>query len=318
MQSAMASYLVTGGAGFIGSNLVEALVDRGHAVRVLDDFSTGNRNNLSPWLERIDLQEGSLVDFEACRRATEGVDYVLHQGALPSVPKSMKQPVETNAVNVTGTLNILVAARDNKVKRVVYAASSSAYGNTRTLPKVETMAASPRSPYAVQKHTGELYCRVFHEGFGLETVALRYFNIFGPRQDPSSLYSAVIPKFAAACLAGQAPTIHGDGETSRDFTFIENVVSANLLACEAPKASGEVFNVACGERISLNQLAEVIREKVGQGQPAEHGPERAGDVKHSLADITKARELMGYVPLVRFADGIERTVEYYRSLFANA
>lgn len=312
----MATYLVTGGAGFIGSNLVEALVERGHSVRVLDDLSTGKRANLAPWLDRIELHEASLVDLGACRRAVEGVEYVLHQGALPSVPKSMKQPIETNAVNVTGTLNLLVAARDAGARRVVYAASSSAYGDTPTLPKVETMPAAPKSPYAIQKHTGELYCRMFTEGFGLETVALRYFNIFGPRQDPTSFYSAVIPKFIAACLRDEAPTIHGDGETSRDFTYVDNVVAANLLACEAPKeAAGRVMNIACGERITLNELARVVREAVGRGQPPSHGPERPGDVRHSLADISLARGLIGYAPVIRFSEGIQRTVAHYRAHF---
>jgi nucleoside-diphosphate-sugar epimerase len=308
------SYLVTGGAGFIGSNLVEALIARGERVRVLDDFSTGSRENLAPWLDAIELVEGSLVDLETCRRAAEGVDYVLHQGALPSVPKSMQRPAETNAVNVTGTLNVLLAARDAGVKRVVYAASSSAYGDTPTLPKVETMPAAPKSPYAVQKHTGEMYCQVFTESFGLETVALRYFNIFGPRQDPSSTYSAVIPKFVSACLRDEAPVINGDGETSRDFTFVENVVQANMQACVAPAgAAGQVVNIACGERVTLKELARVIREAVGRGQPAVHREERPGDVKHSLADIGRARALIGYVPVVRFAEGIARTVEHYRA-----
>jgi nucleoside-diphosphate-sugar epimerase len=308
------SYLVTGGAGFIGSNLVEALIARGERVRVLDDFSTGSRENLAPWLDAIELVEGSLVDLETCRRAAEGVDYVLHQGALPSVPKSMQRPAETNAVNVTGTLNVLLAARDAGVKRVVYAASSSAYGDTPTLPKVETMPAAPKSPYAVQKHTGEMYCQVFTESFGLETVALRYFNIFGPRQDPSSTYSAVIPKFVSACLRDEAPVINGDGETSRDFTFVENVVQANMQACVAPAgAAGQVVNIACGERVTLKELARVIREAVGRGQPAVHREERPGDVKHSLADIGRARALIGYVPVVLFAEGIARTVEHYRA-----
>lgn len=313
----MAKYLVTGGAGFIGSNLVEALVDGAHTVTVLDDLSTGKRTNIEPWLDRIRFVEGSITDLETCRDAVEGADYVLHQAALPSVPKSMEFPVETNAVNVDGTLNILVAARDAGVKRVVYAASSSAYGDTPTLPKVETMPACPLSPYAVQKYTGEMYCRVFASAFGLETVALRYFNIFGPRQDPNSLYSAVIPKFVAACLRDEAPTINGDGETSRDFTFIDNVVQANLAACTAPpEASGRVFNVACGTRITLNELARVVREAIGRGKPPVHGPARPGDVKHSLADIEAGRSLLGYQPAVDFETGIGRTIHYYREILA--
>jgi UDP-glucose 4-epimerase len=303
---------VTGGAGFIGSNLVEALLSRGEKVRVLDDFSTGKRANLAPFMEKIELVEGSITNPDDCHRAVEGADFVLHQAAIPSVPKSVEIPIETNAANVGGTLNMLVAARDAKVKRLVYAASSSAYGDTPTLPKVETMPAAPKSPYAVQKYTGELYCRVFHSTYGLETVALRYFNIFGPRQDPTSFYSAVIPKFITACAKDEAPTIFGDGETSRDFTHIDNVVHANLLACAADsKCAGHVMNVACGERFTLNELASTIREHVGKGKAATHGEERVGDVKHSLADIGKAQELIGYEPQVKFAEGIRRAVEWY-------
>jgi nucleoside-diphosphate-sugar epimerase len=309
----MAHYLVTGGGGFIGSNLVETLVGRGERVRVLDDFSTGKRENLAPWRDRIEVLEGSLTRIEDCRRAADGVDYVLHQGALPSVPKSVELPRETNEVNVVGTLNMLVAARDAKAKRFVFAASSSAYGDTPTLPKVETMPASPKSPYAVQKYAGELYCRVFFETYGLETVALRYFNIFGPRQDPTSFYSAVIPKFITAYLRGDVPTIFGDGETSRDFTFIENVVNANLAACTAPSAcAGQVMNIACGERISLNDLARVIAEALNSTEKPRYAPERVGDVKHSLADIGRAEALIGYVPKVKFAEGIRRTIDWYR------
>jgi UDP-glucose 4-epimerase len=310
----MAQYLVTGGAGFIGSNLVEALVAKGERVRVLDDFSTGKRDNLAPWLDQIELITGSITDIEACRQAVKGVDYVLHQGAMPSVPKSVELPRESNEANVTGTLNVLVAARDAKVKRVVYAASSSAYGNTEVLPKVETMPSCPLSPYAVQKYTGELYMKVFYETYGLETVSLRYFNIFGPRQDPKSFYAAVIPKFITAAVKDEAPTIFGDGKQSRDFTYIQNVVDANLSSCTAPaRCAGKVMNIACGERIDLLELAEVIRKIVGKGKPPVHEPDRAGDVKHSLADISLAKELIGYEPKVKFAEGIERTVQFYRS-----
>jgi nucleoside-diphosphate-sugar epimerase len=308
----MALYLVTGGAGFIGSNLVEALLARKEKVRVLDDFSTGKRENLLPWIDRIEVVTGSLTDIDACRHAARGVDYVLHQGALPSVPKSVELPRETNDANVTGTVNILVAARDAKVKRVVYAASSSAYGNTEVLPKVETMMPSPLSPYAVQKYAGELYMSVFWESYGLETVSLRYFNIFGPRQDPKSFYAAVIPKFITASLADSSPTIFGDGKQSRDFTYVENVVNANLMACTADvKCAGKVMNIACGERIDLLELASVVRKAIGRGKPPVHEPDRAGDVKHSLADISRAKELIGYVPSVPFAEGIERTIKHY-------
>jgi nucleoside-diphosphate-sugar epimerase len=309
----MTRYLVTGGAGFIGSNLVSALVARKASVRVLDNFSTGKRENLQSVIDQIELVEGSLTSLADCERAVKGVDFVLHQGALPSVPKSVAQPIASNEANIVGTLNLLTAARDAGVKRVVYAASSSAYGDTPTLPKVETMSGNPRSPYAVQKYTGELYCRVFHETYGLETVALRYFNIFGPRQDPTSQYSAVIPKFIKATLRDEAPTIYGDGEQSRDFTYIDNVVHANLSACTAPSAcAGQVMNIACGERIDLKTLAALIREILGKGKLPEFASSRVGDVKHSLADISKARSLIGYEVLVPFREGLERTIAWYQ------
>jgi nucleoside-diphosphate-sugar epimerase len=313
-RTMMAQYLVTGGAGFIGSSLVQALVARGDHVRVLDNFSTGNRDNLAPFVDRIELVEGSLTRLEDCKRAVEGADYVLHQGALPSVPKSIARPIETHASNIDGTLNMLVAARDAKVKRFVYAASSSAYGDTPTLPKVETMPASPKSPYAVQKYTGELYLKVFFEAYGLETIGLRYFNIFGPRQDPTSQYSAVIPKFITAILSGKRPTIYGDGEQSRDFTYVENVVHANLLAATADsRCAGRVVNIACGQRISLNDLARVINHALGTDISPEYEPERTGDVKHSLADISLAKDLIGYQPKVMFDEGIARTIDWYRT-----
>jgi nucleoside-diphosphate-sugar epimerase len=309
----MALFLVTGGGGFIGSNLVEALVGRGERVRVLDDFSTGRRGNLEAWMSRIEVVEGSIARFDDCARAVAGADYVLHQAALPSVPKSVAMPRESNEANVTGTLNMLVAARDAKVKRFVYAASSSAYGDTPTLPKVETMPGAPKSPYAVQKYTGELYCRVFFETYGLETVALRYFNIFGPRQDPTSQYSAVIPKFITSYLAGEAPVIFGDGKQSRDFTYIENVINANLAACTAPsKCAGRVMNIACGERIDLDDLARVIREALGAQLLPRYEPPRVGDVKDSLADVSLARELIGYEPAIKFDEGIKKTIAWYR------
>ncbi|HEX6537395.1 MAG TPA: SDR family oxidoreductase [Gemmatimonadaceae bacterium] len=303
-------YVVTGGAGFIGSHLVEHLVGEGHEVVVLDDFSTGRRENIAPWLDRIEVVEGSLVDPAACRRAIAGADYVLHQGALPSVPRSVRDPAASHAANATGTLNVLIAARDAKVQRVVYAASSSAYGNTPELPKRETMVARPLSPYAVSKLAGEQYCRAFHASFGLPTVALRYFNVFGPRQDPTSQYAAVIPKFATAALAGESPTIFGDGEQTRDFTFIANVVRANLLACTAgPAAFGEVVNIGCGERISVNELWRRIRALVGASVEARHEPARTGDVRDSLAALDRARELIGYEPVVSVDEGLRATVQ---------
>ena len=308
----MARYLITGGAGFIGSNLVERLVSNGETVRVLDDFSTGKRANLAPFADHVEVLEGSIEDFALCQRAMQGADYVLHQAALPSVPKSIQLPRETNNINIGGIVNLLVAARDAGVKRFVFAASSSAYGNTETLPKVETMPPQPLSPYAIQKLAGEMYCRVFFEQYGLQTVALRYFNIFGPRQDPTSFYSAVIPKFVAACLAGEGPTIFGDGETSRDFTFIDNVVQANLRACTAPDhCAGQVMNIACGGRVTLTQLADGIRAAVGRGKPPIYAEERAGDVKHSMADISLARALIGYEPEVGFEEGLAKTIAWY-------
>jgi nucleoside-diphosphate-sugar epimerase len=310
----MVHYLVTGGAGFIGSNIVETLVARGEKVRVLDDLSTGKRENIAPWLSKVELVDGSLARLEDCRRAAQGIDYVLHQGALPSVPKSIELPRETNEVNVTGTLNLLVASRDAKVKRLVFAASSSAYGDTPTLPKIETMPPSPKSPYALQKLTAEHYCRLFYEEYGLETVALRYFNVFGPRQDPTSQYSAVIPKFITAYLRDEAPVIFGDGEQSRDFTFVENVVHANLIACTADKkCAGRVMNLACGERITLLDLAAQIRAALGRTQTPRHEPPRPGDVKHSHADIQLARQLLGFEPKVYFAEGLARTIAWYRA-----
>jgi nucleoside-diphosphate-sugar epimerase len=310
----MARYLITGGAGFIGSNIVETLIKKGERVRVLDNFSTGKRDNVKPFLAQIDLVEGSVASLDDCRRAVKDVDFVLHQGALPSVPKSVELPRETNEANVSGTLNMLVAARDAKVKRFVFAASSSAYGDTPQLPKVETMTPTPKSPYAIQKLTGELYCRVFFEQYGLETVAIRYFNVFGPRQDPSSQYSAVIPKFITAYLKDEEPVIFGDGTQSRDFTFIENVVYANLLACTADKkAAGHVMNVACGERITLLELAKVVRDELGKTKTPRHEPMRAGDVMHSHADIARARALLGFQPQVLFKDGMKRTIEWYKS-----
>lgn len=309
-----AFYLVTGGAGFIGSHLVENLLAGGARVRVLDDFSTGRRENLTPFLDRIELVEGDITDFATCVAASEGIRVIFHQAALPSVPRSIEDPARSHEVNATGTLNVLLAARDAGARRVVYASSSSAYGDTPTLPKREDHTPSPRSPYAVAKLTGEHYCRSFPGVFDVEAVALRYFNVFGPRQDPNSAYAAVIPLFASAAMEGRPPTINGDGEQTRDFTYIENVVLANLLAASCPgeKVSGEVFNVGCGGRISINDLWREIREAVGAEVEAVHGPPRPGDVKDSLADLTHLNERTGFEVRVGLKDGIERTVAWIR------
>ena len=312
----MAHYLVTGGAGFIGSNLVEALLERGHTVTVLDNFSTGRRENLATFRDRINLVEGDISVLDDARRAVEGVEVVLHQAAIPSVPRSIEDPISSNEANVLGTLNVLVAARDAGVRRVVYASSSSVYGDQAVNhPKVETMTPQPISPYAVGKLAGEYYCQVFHAVYGLETVALRYFNVFGPRQDPGSAYAAVIPLFVSALLRGEPPTVHGDGEQTRDFTFIGNVVAGNLLAAEAPaeQAAGRVFNLAAGQRTSLNELVSYLQEILDcQVQPVHTDP-RPGDIKHSWADVDRARAHLGYEPQVGFLEGLRRTVAWYRA-----
>ena len=307
----MATYLVTGGAGFIGSSLARSLLERGETVRVLDDFSTGKRENLAEAAGRIALVEGSVADEATVRGAVEGVDYVFHEAALASVPRSIEDPLSSNLANVTGTLQVLMAARDAGVKRVVYAASSSTYGDQPTLPKVETMAPSPLSPYAVSKQAGEHYCQAFTTCYGLETVSLRYFNVYGPRQDPQSVYAAVIPKFITAMLEGQRPTIFGDGEQSRDFTFIDDVVGANLLACTAPEASGYALNVACGDRYSLNELVRVLNRILGTSIEPVYADERPGDVKHSQADILAARDILGYAPSHTLEQGLRKTIEWY-------
>jgi len=311
----MAKYLVTGAAGFIGSSLVRALLERGDQVRGIDNFATGRRENLTEVSEQIDFREADILDLDAVRRACEGVDYVLHQAAIPSVPKSVLDPIGSNRANIDGTVNVLVAARDQKVRRVVYAASSSAYGDTPTLPKHEAMNANPISPYAVAKLASELYMVSFYRCYGLETVCLRYFNIFGPRQDPSSPYSGVLAKFTMQMLRGEQPTIFGDGETSRDFTYIDNAVSANLLASSAPAAecAGRVFNCATGRRVTLNETFEALKELTGFRGTAKYAPERNGDIKHSLADITLAQKYLGYKVKVTFEDGLRRTVAWYRS-----
>ncbi len=314
----MAVYVVTGGAGFIGSNVVVRLVAEGEEVRVVDDFSTGRRESLSGpaavGARRAVplLFEGSVCDGDLLRRAFEGADFVLHQAALPSVQRSVKDPLAANQANVEGTLNVLVAARDCGVKRVVYASSSSAYGVVPQLPKREDMTPSPMSPYAVSKLTGEHYCRVFNDMYGLETVSLRYFNVFGPRQNPHSQYAAVIPIFVGCILAGKNPQVFGDGEQSRDFTFVDDVVAANLLAARAEGAAGRVCNVGAGERHTLNELLELLQRIIGKRVQPEYCEERAGDVKHSHADISAAREYLGYEPQVPFEDGLRRTVEWYK------
>jgi len=308
----MATYLVTGGAGFIGSHLTEELVRRGHKVRVADNLSTGNRRNLAH-IAGVEFVEGDLSDMAVATRATEGVDYVLHQAAIPSVPRSVKDPIASNRANIDATLNVLVAARDAGVKRLVFAGSSSEYGDTPTLPKREDMPSSPLSPYALQKVMGTEYCRMFTRLYGFETVVIRYFNVFGPRQDPGSPYSGVISLFATALIEGRQPTIFGDGEQTRDFTYVANVVDGVLRACEAPNAAGEAINVACGTRISLNELLRVMNTVVGTDLRAIYKETRAGDVKDSQADITKAKTLLGYTPLVGLEDGLRHTLEWCRS-----
>ncbi|MFA5516684.1 MAG: SDR family oxidoreductase [Desulfuromonadales bacterium] len=309
----MAQFLVTGGAGFIGSHIVDELLQRGHTVRVLDNFATGKRENLAHCRERIELVEGDIRDLEMCARACAGIDFVLHQAALGSVPRSVADPLTSHEVNVTGTVKMLIAARDAGVKRFVYAASSSTYGDHPGLPKIEERIGNPLSPYAVTKYADELYARVFGRCYGLETVGLRYFNVFGPRQDPFSQYAAVIPLFVSALLRGAAPTINGDGEQTRDFTFVENAVQANLLACSAPaEAVGEVFNVACGERTSLNHLYGRLQELLGTRIAPVYGPARAGDVRDSLADIGKAERLLGYRGEMKFDAGLAKSIDWYR------
>lgn len=308
----MASYLVTGGAGFIGSNLVAALLQRGERVRVLDNFSTGHRHNLTEFEKRIEVIEGDLRSYHILQEAVRGIDYVLHQGALPSVPRSVRDPLTSDEVNVRGTLNLLHAAQAADVRRLVFASSSSIYGNNPALPKVESMKPSPLSPYATSKLAGENYCLNFYGIHGFETVCLRYFNVFGPRQDPKSQYAAVIPRFIMAILNEEPITIHGDGSQSRDFSFIDNVVQANLLACTAPNAAGHVINVACGERHTLLGMVHSLAEIIGKQPQIDHTEGRAGDVPHSQADILEARRLLGYAPVVRFYEGLEKTVTWFK------
>jgi UDP-glucose 4-epimerase len=311
----MALYLVTGAAGFIGSSLVRELIRRGERVRGLDNFETGKRENLTPVLGQMELLEIDIRDEARLPQAFAGVDYVLHQAALPSVPLSVAKPVKSHTININGTLNVLLAARDAGVKRVVYAGSSSAYGETLSLPKHEDMLPCPVSPYAVQKLTGEYYMRCFAKIYSLETVCLRYFNVFGPRQDPGSPYSGVMAKFIRQMLAGESPTIFGDGEQTRDFTYVDNVVQANLAAAAAPAegVSGECFNIGTGRQLSLNLIFQTVREITGFGGSAKYAPPRVGDVKHSQADISRARRLLRYSPAIPLEEGLRRTVEWYRT-----
>ena len=310
----MAIYLITGIAGFIGSALARAVLAQGDKVRGIDNLSTGKMENLAEILDSIDFRKADLLDAKATEAACADVDYVLHQAAIPSVPRSVLNPLESNRANVDATVQLLVAAKDAKVKRVVYAASSSAYGDTPTLPKHEEMIPNPISPYAVAKLAGEHYMASFWRCYGLETVSLRYFNIFGPRQDPNSPYSGVLAKFITQMLKGEQPTIFGDGTQSRDFTYVDNAVSANLLACQAPasEVAGRVFNVAVGRRVDLNETFQSLRTITGYKSDVKYAPERAGDVKHSLADLTRARKCLGYEPKVNFEEGLRRTVEWYR------
>lgn len=306
-------YLVTGGAGFIGSHLVEELLKRGESVRIIDNFSTGKRENLALFNGRVEVVEGDIRSYHIVREAVENVDIILHQAALPSVPRSIRDPLTTNEVNVVGTLNILQAARDAKVKRVVYASSSSVYGDNPELPKHERMIPNPLSPYAVSKLAGEQYCGVFSKIYGLETIALRYFNVFGPRQDPNSQYSAVIPKFINIMKRDNAPTVYGDGEQSRDFTYISNVVHGNLLAATTDCETGVAMNCASFNHITLIELVRQINVMLGKSIQPEFGEPRAGDVKHSFADISRIRENLGFEPLVSFEEGLRKTIDHYVS-----
>jgi len=308
-------YLVTGGAGFIGSNVVDELLRRGHSVVVLDDLSTGNEENLAGVRSAIDLRIGSVIDLATVQSACVDVDYVIHLAARTSVPKSVKDPLETNSVNIDGTLNVLVAARDAKVRRFVYAASSAAYGETPTLPKIESMPAEPISPYGVTKFVGELYAQVFGRVYGLENASVRYFNVFGPRQDPTSQYSGVLSRFMLAILKGEPLVIYGDGEQSRDFTFIDNIVDETLRACEAPGASGKVFNGGTGVRVSLNEVAKLLEKIAGKKIQTKYEPPRDGDIRDSQADISLARKILGYTPCVLFEEGLRRTWDWYKSAY---
>jgi nucleoside-diphosphate-sugar epimerase len=306
-------YLITGGAGFIGSNIAEYLVGQGRSVRVFDNFSSGKRANVQSFADKAEIIEGDLRDPKSIQQGVKDVRYILHLGAIPSVPRSVENPQATNEANITGTVNLLVAARDAGVKRVVFTSSSSVYGDTPTLPKREDMPPSPLSPYAIHKITGEYYASVFWRLYGLETVSLRYFNVFGPRQDPQSQYAAVIPRFITAILHDQSPVIFGDGSQTRDFSHVENIIEANRLACEAPKeALGQAFNIACGGRISLLDLVATVNKILGKNVKPKLDPVRRGDILHSQADIAKAEKLLGWKPLVSFPEGIAKTVAWYQ------
>jgi nucleoside-diphosphate-sugar epimerase len=308
----MSVYLVTGGAGFIGSNIVEELLKRSHEVRVVDNLITGKRENIEPFLDKIEFLEEDIRDYETCRRAVSKVDFVLHQAALPSVTRSIEDPILANDINVNGTLNLLLASNEEKVRRFVFASSSSVYGDDPTLPKKEDNQGNPLSPYGLTKLVGEKYCKVFSVIYGLPTVCLRYFNIFGPHQDPASQYAAVIPSFISKMLGGKKPTIFGDGEQSRDFTFVGNVVEANILATEVENISGEVFNVGCGEKTTVNSLAAKINEILNTDIEPDYDQPRPGDIKHSFADISKAKQGIKFEPLVDFREGLERTIRWYQ------
>ncbi|MGQ9650578.1 MAG: SDR family oxidoreductase [Phycisphaerae bacterium] len=308
----MTMYLVTGGGGFIGSHIVHRLVADRQKVRVLDNFSTGKRANLAAVSKDIEILEGDLRSMDDCRKACQGVEIIFHQGALPSVPKSVADPRSSHDCNINGTFNILMAARDCGCRRVIYAASSSAYGDQLESPKRESMRPAPLSPYAVNKLVGEYYLKAFHLCYGLETISLRYFNVFGPRQDPKSQYAAAIPAFVTAILNDKPPTVYGDGEQTRDFTYIDNVVHANVLAAKAPRLSGEVINIACAESVSVNRTIRLINELLGKDVKPIYTDVRPGDVKHSLADISLAREIIGFEPVVKFDEGLRRAIEWYR------
>jgi len=305
-------YLVTGGAGFIGSHLVENLVKQGYEVRVLDNFLTGKKENIAEFMDEIDLIEGDIRDINTCMQAVEGVDFVLHQAALPSVPRSIEDPVLTNAINIVGTLNLLLASREKEIQKFVFASSSSVYGDDEILPKREGVEGAPLSPYAVTKLVGEKYCQVFSRVFGLSTISLRYFNIFGPRQDPHSQYAAVIPLFITQIIQGERPVIFGDGEQSRDFTYVANIVEANRLAIEAPEISGEIINAACGSKTTVNQLFQSIKQILQKDIDPIHQDPRPGDIRHSFADITKAREVLKYEPKISLIEGLQEAIRWYQ------